>query len=100
MFLGNKSQKFSSFPLSSYTRAKSWKYVFISTSNGYNSKKKELYFTYIYLHMYMFCRDSKLLVMEKMRRQFCIGPYGRFALRLLLRSAATDNIRIYTVNSI
>ena len=24
----------------------------------------------------MFCRDSKLLVMEKMRRQFCIGPYG------------------------
>ena len=50
--------------------------------------------------MYMFCRDSKLLVMEKMRRKFCIGPYGRFAIRLLLRSAATDNIRIYTVNSI
>ena len=48
----------------------------------------------------MFCRDSKLLVMEKMWRQFCIGPYGRFAIRLLLRSAATDNIRIYTVNSI
>ena len=48
----------------------------------------------------MFCRDSKLLVKEKMRRQFCIGPYGRFAIRLLLRSAATDNIRIYTVNSI
>ena len=47
-----------------------------------------------------FCRDSKLLVMEKMRRQFCFGPYGRFAIRLLLRSAATDNIRIYTVNSI
>ena len=41
MFLGTKSQKFSFFPLSSYTRAKSWKYVFISTSNGYNSKKKE-----------------------------------------------------------
>ena len=36
----------------------------------------------------MFCRDSKLLVMEKMRRQFCIGPYGRFTKRLLLRSAA------------
>ena len=48
----------------------------------------------------MFCRDSKLLVMEKMRRQFCIGPYGRFAIRLLLRSAVTDNIRIYTVYSI
>ena len=48
----------------------------------------------------MFCRDSKLLVKEKMRRQFCIGPYGRFAIRLLLRSAAADNIRIYTVNSI
>ena len=45
----------------------------------------------------MFCRDSKLLVMEKMRRQFCIGPYGRFTIRLLLRSAATDNIRIYTL---
>ena len=41
MFLGKKSQKFSFFPLSSYTRVKSWKYVFISTSNGYNSKKKE-----------------------------------------------------------
>ena len=38
----------------------------------------------------MFCRDS----------QFCIGPYGRFTIRLLLRSAATANIRIYTVNSI
>ena len=48
----------------------------------------------------MFCRDSKLLVMEKMRRQFCNGPYGRFAIRLLLRSAATDNMRIYTVNSV
>ena len=48
----------------------------------------------------MFCRDSKLLVMEKMRRHFCIGPYGRFTIRLLLRSAATANIRIYTVNSI
>ena len=48
----------------------------------------------------MFCRDSKLLVMKKMRRQFCIGPYGRFTIRLLLRSAATANIRIYTVNSI
>ena len=47
----------------------------------------------------MFCRDSKLLVMEKLRRQFCIGPYRRFAIRLLLRSAATDNMRIYTVNS-
>ena len=48
----------------------------------------------------MFCKDSKLLVMEKMRRQFCVGPYGRFTIRLLLRSAATNNIRIYTVNSI
>ena len=48
----------------------------------------------------MFCRDSKLLVMEKKRRRFCIGPYGRFAIRLLLRSAATNNIPIYTVNSI
>ena len=48
----------------------------------------------------MFCRDSKLLVIEKMRRQFCIGPSGRFAIRLLLRSAATDNMRIYTVNSV
>ena len=48
----------------------------------------------------MFCRDSKLLVMEKMRRHFCIGLYGRFTIRLLLRSAATANIRIYTVNSI
>ena len=49
----------------------------------------------------MFCRDSNLLVMEKMRRQFfCIRPYGRFTIRLLLRSAATANIRIYTVNSI
>ena len=36
----------------------------------------------------MFCRDSKLLVMEKMRLHFCIGPYGRFTIRLLLRSAA------------
>ena len=44
----------------------------------------------------MFCRDSKLLVMEKMRRHFCIGPYGRFTIRLLLRSAAAANIRIYT----
>ena len=43
----------------------------------------------------MFCRDSKLLVMEKMRRHFCIGPYGRFTIRLLLRSAAAANIRIY-----
>ena len=48
----------------------------------------------------MFCRDSKLLVMKKMRRHFCIGPYGRFTKRLLLRSTATANIRIYTVNSI
>ena len=48
----------------------------------------------------MFCRDSKLLVMEKMRRQFCIGPYGIFTIRILLRSAATANICIYTVNSI
>ena len=48
----------------------------------------------------MFCRDSKLLVMEKMRRHFCIGPYGRFTIRLLLRSAAAAYIRIYTVNSI
>ena len=48
----------------------------------------------------MFCRDSKLLVMEKMRRQFCIGPYVRFTIRLQLRSAATDNIRFYTVHSI
>ena len=48
----------------------------------------------------MLCRDSKLLVMEKMRRHFCIGPYGRFTIRLLLRSAATSNTRIYTVNSI
>ena len=24
--------------------------------------------------MYMFCRDSKLLVMEKMRRQFALDP--------------------------
>ena len=48
----------------------------------------------------MFCRDSKLLVMEKMRRQFCIEPYGRLAIRLLLRNAKTDNICIYTVNSI
>ena len=48
----------------------------------------------------MFCRDSKLLVMEKMRRQFCIGPYGRITIRLPLRSAATNNIHIYTVNSI
>ena len=31
MFLGKKSQKFSFIPLSSYTRVKSWKYVFIST---------------------------------------------------------------------
>ena len=45
----------------------------------------------------MFCRDSKLLVMEKMRRHSCIRPYGRFTIRLLLRSAATANIRIYTV---
>ena len=48
----------------------------------------------------MFCRDSKLLVMEKMRRHFSIGLYGRFTIRLLLRSAAAANIRIYTVNSI
>ena len=41
----------------------------------------------------MFCRDSKLLVMEKMRGHFCVGPYGRFTIRLLLRSAATANIR-------
>ena len=41
MFLGKKSQKFSFFPLSSYTRVKSWKYVFISTSNGYNSRRKK-----------------------------------------------------------
>ena len=27
-------------------------------------------------------------------------PMGRFTIRLLLRSAATANIRIYTVNSI
>ena len=48
----------------------------------------------------MFCRDSKVLVMEKMRQQFCIGPSGRFAIRLLLRSAVADNMRIYTVNSV
>ena len=44
----------------------------------------------------MFCRDSKLLVMEKMRRQFCIGPYGDSLYAYCLRSAATANIRIYT----
>ena len=48
----------------------------------------------------MFCRDSKLLVMEKMRRQFALDPMGDSLKGLLLRSAATDNIRIYTVNSI
>ena len=52
MFLGKKSQKFSFFPLSSYTRAKSWKYVFISTSNGYNSKKKERELDYHLSEMY------------------------------------------------
>ena len=51
MFLGKKSQKFSFFPLSSYTRAKSWKYVFISTSNGYNSKKKEREFLCIFFKL-------------------------------------------------
>ena len=30
MFLGKKSQKLSLFPLSSYTRVKSWKYLIIS----------------------------------------------------------------------
>ena len=42
MFLVGKNPRNSPFfLLCSYTRAKSWKYVFISTSNGYNSKKKE-----------------------------------------------------------
>ena len=50
--------------------------------------------------MYMFGRDSKLLGMEKMGWQFCIGPYGKSAERLLLRSAATDYTHIYSVNSI
>ena len=54
MFLGEKCQKFSFFPLSSYTRAKSWKYVFISTSNGYNSKKKEREFVvHIFLNYHL-----------------------------------------------
>ena len=48
----------------------------------------------------MFCRDSKLLVMEKMRRQFLHWTLWEFTIRLLLRSAATFIIRIYTVNSI
>ena len=39
----------------------------------------------------MFAEAQKLLVMEKMRRHFCIGPYGRFTIRLLLRSATTAN---------
>ena len=43
---------------------------------------------------------QKILGLEKMRRRFCIGPYGKCAKRLLLRSAATDNSHIYTVNSI
>ena len=47
----------------------------------------------------MFCRDSKLLVMEKMRRHFALDPM-EIHYTLLLRSAATANIRIYTVNSI
>ena len=42
MFLGMKIPEILLFfPLSSYRRVKSLKYVFISTSNGYNSKKKE-----------------------------------------------------------
>ena len=50
--------------------------------------------------MYMFCRDSKLLGMEKMRRHFALDPMGKCAERLLLQSAATDYTHIYTVNSI
>ena len=50
--------------------------------------------------MYMFCRDSKLLGMEKWGDNFALDPMGKSAERLLLRSAATDYTHIYTVNSI
>ena len=55
-------------------------------------------FTYIYFtHVYVFCRDSKLLVMEKNEATiFALGPYGRFTIRLLLRSAATDKHSYFT----
>ena len=48
----------------------------------------------------MFCRDSKLLVMGENEATILHWTYGRFTIRLLLRSAATANIRIFTVNSI
>ena len=47
----------------------------------------------------MFCRDSKLLVMEKMSDNLH-WTLWEIHYTLLLRSAATANIRIYTVNSI
>ena len=47
----------------------------------------------------MFCRDSKLLNMEN-EATFLHWTLWRFTIRLLPRSAATANIRIYTVNSI
>ena len=50
--------------------------------------------------MYMFCRDSKLLGMEKWGDNFALDPMGKCAERLLLRSAATDYTHIYTVYSI
>ena len=54
MFLGKKSQKFPFFPLSSYTRTKAWKDVFICTSNGSNSKKKEReFFVHIFLNYHL-----------------------------------------------
>ena len=48
----------------------------------------------------MFCRDSKLLVMEKNEATFLHWTLWEIHYTPTARSAATANIRIYTVNSI
>ena len=44
-----------------------------------------------------FAETQKLLVMEKNEATiFALDPYGRFTIRLLLRSAATDKHSYFT----
>ena len=48
----------------------------------------------------MFCRDSKALSEGENEATILHWTLWEIRYTLLLRSAATDNIRIYTVNSI
>ena len=50
--------------------------------------------------MYMFAETQSSWGWRKWGDNFALDPIGKAAERLLLRSAATDYIHIYTVNSI